>query len=454
MVVVGNGSTGGDLRIACLGVDVDILPTHVGPRRYEMRKLFKTLFGGMSDRGATPELPPASAGEGGIVPAPVSEPGKARSRSKVERFAVIDTETTGFSKHDRVVEIACVTVVGGEIVDEYDTLVQPNRDLGAVHVHGITPEMVQAAPTFDQVLPDIAARIDGAVLAAHNISFDVRMLAQEVERVDGARFAGGDGICTYRMTGTKLSIAAAEAGLGSQEHTALGDARLVAGLLALSPDGGGLPASCATPDEGGGFTLRRPGSPQRGGSLHELALRSDWPDGTTGAEALYLDVLDRTLDDGVLEAWEAAWLADTATAVGISEQGRADLHASYYDKLVERILADGIITDEEASLSEMVAEALNLEPQADTPTMQPGPVQTLAPGVKVCFTGEAAITRAELERMAARAGLEPVPSVTKKCGLLVAADPLSQSGKARTARKYGIPVIGADEFTALANRTR
>ena len=40
------------------------------------------------------------------------------------------------------------------------------------------------------------------------------------------------------------------------------------------------------------------------------------------------------------------------------------------------------------------------------------------------------------------------------CGLLVAADPLSQSGKARTARKYGIPVIGADEFTALANRPR
>ncbi|MDE0217266.1 MAG: hypothetical protein OXN79_11920, partial [bacterium] len=96
----------------------------------------------------------------------------------------------------------------------------------------------------------------------------------------------------------------------------------------------------------------------------------------------------------------------------------------------------------------------NLEPRADTPTTQPKPVQTLEPGVKVCFTGEAAITRAHLEEMAARVGLEPVPSVTKRCGLLVAADPLSQSGKARTARKYGIPVIGADEFIALANGIR
>lgn len=430
------------------------MPTHIGAAEVWDAKTVQDAAWGASDGGATPEPPPESIGEGVVAPAPVSEVVKTRSRSKAERFAVIDTETTGFSKHDRVVEIACVTVVGGEIVDEYDTLVQPNRDLGAVHIHGITPEMVQTAPTFDQVLPDIAARIDGAVLAAHNISFDVRMLAQEVYRVDGAKFAGGDGICTYKMTGTKLSIAAAEAGLGSQEHTALGDARLVAGLLALSPDGGGVPASCATPGEGGGFTLRRPGSPQRGGSLHELALRSDWPDGIAEAEALYLDVLDRTLDDGVLEAWEAAWLADTASAVGISEQGRADLHASYYDRLVERILADGIITDEEASLSQMVADALSLEPQADTPTPQSGPVETLESGVKVCFTGEATITRAELEAMAARAGLEPVSSVTKKCGLLVAADPLSQSGKARTARKYGIPVIGADEFTALANRPR
>ena len=128
-----------------------------------MRKLFKTLIGGASERGATPEPSRESVREGGAAPAPASEAGKARSHSKAERFAVIDTETTGFSKHDRVVEIACVTVVGGEIVDEYDTLVQPHRDLGAVHVHGITPEMVQAAPTFDQVLPDIAERIDGAV---------------------------------------------------------------------------------------------------------------------------------------------------------------------------------------------------------------------------------------------------------------------------------------------------
>ncbi len=434
---------------------VDETPVHYTEPADESAGAFSAgfLFSGTIDDGpeiapAPPPLPPVQQGRPATGAAP-----KQRKRAGLERFAVIDTETTGFSKHDRVVELAVVTVVDGETVDEYDTLIQPNRDPGPVHIHGITPEMLQAAPTFDQVLPDIATRVDGAVLVAHNISFDMRMLSQEVGRVDGASFSAGDGICTYKMTGSKLAVAARDAGLGSQEHTALGDARLVAGLLSLSGAWVGLPASCICASaSAGGYTKRRPGSPPRGGSLHELALRSDWPAGIAEAEALYLDVLDRTLDDGLLEAWEAAWLADTANAVGISEQGRADLHAQYYDRLVERILADGIVTAEEASLSKMVADALSVEPRADTPTGQSELFAELEPGLKVCFTGKAAVGRPELEQMAVRASLEPVPSVTKKCGLLVAADPLTQSGKARTARKHGIPVIGADEFLHLVGK--
>ena len=50
---------------------------------------------------------------------------------------------------------------------------------------------------------------------------------------------------------------------------------------------------------------------------------------------------------------------------------------------------------------------------------------------------------------AAQAGMQPVRSVTKKnCDLLVAADSSSQSGKARKARSYGIPVMSVDEFLA------
>ena len=62
-------------------------------------------------------------------------------------FAVIDVETTGFGKSDRVVEAAVVLLDPNNlnIVDEFETLVNPLRDIGAIHVHGITASMVGEA---------------------------------------------------------------------------------------------------------------------------------------------------------------------------------------------------------------------------------------------------------------------------------------------------------------------
>ena len=120
-------------------------------------------------------------------------------------MAVVDVETMGLSRYDRIVEFACVTVVDGAVVDEYDTLIQADRDTGPVHIHGITPQMLQSAPKFDAVAGDIADRVNGAVLVAHNISFDVRMLTQEVDRLGLGGFDPGQGLCTYRLTGQKLS---------------------------------------------------------------------------------------------------------------------------------------------------------------------------------------------------------------------------------------------------------
>lgn len=47
-------------------------------------------------------------------------------------FVVIDCETTGLGKYDRVLEVAAVTVNSDtlEVVDEYDTLINPQRDVG------------------------------------------------------------------------------------------------------------------------------------------------------------------------------------------------------------------------------------------------------------------------------------------------------------------------------------
>src|ERR1019366_7311967 len=73
-------------------------------------------------------------------------------------FAVVDLETTGFSpQSERVVEVAVVVLdPDGSEVDAFCTLVDPQRDPGPTHVHGITAEMLVGAPTFEGVHPGLA----------------------------------------------------------------------------------------------------------------------------------------------------------------------------------------------------------------------------------------------------------------------------------------------------------
>ena len=148
-------------------------------------------------------------------------------------FVVIDCETTGFGRNDRIVEIAAVTLHAytREVTSEYTTLLNPQGDVGPVDIHGVTPAMVETAPVFEEIAGALAARLDGAVLVAHNLPFDSRMIAQEFERL-GAQFAPGKGICTLQATSENLSVACARYGIELRaHHCALADARATAALM-------------------------------------------------------------------------------------------------------------------------------------------------------------------------------------------------------------------------------
>ena len=80
----------------------------------------------------------------------------------------------------------------------------------------------------------------------------------------------------------------------------------------------------------------------------------------------------------------------------------------------------------------------------------------LPEGAVVCFTGAlewtlggTTITRERARALAEAAGLETVNSVTRKCEVLVVADPHSQSAKARKARELGVRVIAESAFWPL-----
>ena len=372
-------------------------------------------------------------------------------------LAIVDCETTGFGKHDRIVEIAAVLVDehSGEVVDEYDTLVNPQRDTGPVGVHGVTASMVEAAPSFEEVAGVLALRLDGAVLVAHNLSFDTRMLRQEYARLDTA-FEEGEGHCTLRLTSENLQTACNRYGVTLDgHHRALADARATLQLLlcVLDDVSEGIPAAIQAESLLlNPRTLRRDASVgSQQSQMARIVTKARYPT-TNGAVLAYLNMLDWVLDDLVITPTEREHMAVVAADLGIGRTELDAAHVAYVESIIGAAQRDGIITEAERSMIGVVATALGVD-TVDLPEVsQPVESGQLVRGLRVCFTGEAIMDgkkfeRADLEAWAAKAGMQPVSSVTKKgCDLLVTADISSMSGKAKKARDYEKPIMSIQHF--------
>ncbi|HWI43852.1 MAG TPA: DEDD exonuclease domain-containing protein [Nocardioides sp.] len=95
-------------------------------------------------------------------------------------FCVVDLETTGGSPADgdMITEIGAVKVRGGEVLGEFQTLVNPHTSIPAfiAVLTGITNGMVADAPPVEAALPAFLEFAAGTVLVAHNARFDVGFL--------------------------------------------------------------------------------------------------------------------------------------------------------------------------------------------------------------------------------------------------------------------------------------
>ncbi len=95
-------------------------------------------------------------------------------------FCVVDLETTGTGRQAGITEIGAAKVCGGEVVGEFQTLVDPQRPMPAEIsvLTGITPSMLADAPTLAAVLPAFLEFSRGCVMVAHNARFDMGFLAR------------------------------------------------------------------------------------------------------------------------------------------------------------------------------------------------------------------------------------------------------------------------------------
>lgn len=400
-------------------------------------------------------------------------------------IAVIDVETTGLFpyRHDRIIEIAAVVIApSGEIVREFQTLINPQRDIGPTSIHGLTTADILEAPTFADAAGHLLEAIDGCgALAGHNIRFDHSFLVVEFDRL-GAPLPDIPTLCTLRLIGGGDLASCCQyydVPFDGAAHTAIHDARATARLLTKVLSDAPAKAREATRHgaiqwpsvfRGQARPLCRNESKRRQaepptflkkllGRVNDLAPI----EAEDSALIAYVALLDRVLEDRAIDPQEGEALVEMAGRWGITGDQIQRTHHQYLLRLAAAALADGVVTESErrdlahvarlldVDLIEQVLKANLLE--SSSARIKPGLADDTLVGKTVCFTGECIcrldgelITRERAAELATEAGLVAVETVTKTLGVLVVADPLSQSGKAKKARQYGIRILHEPVF--------
>ncbi|MFJ4280089.1 DEDDh family exonuclease [Streptomyces massasporeus] len=301
-------------------------------------------------------------------------------------YAVVDVETTGLARDDRIISAAVYRLdERGEVEDHWYTTVNPERDPGPVWIHGLTSEALEGAPLFPDIAEEFTARLDGRVLVAHNAVFDWQMIAREYARAE-REAPVRQRLCTIALSkelglplpNHKLESLAAHFGVVQQRaHHALDDARVLAEAFRPS-----LRAAAAN-------GVRLP--------LHECRPLTEW--------------------------------TDRPAAPRIGQQAGPGSYGGYRPS------------------SWRPSRKRPACPYPNPGRYEPG--GRLKQGMRVAFSGDTSTERDLLEDRATEAGLHVATSLSRLTSLLVTNDPDSGTSKVVKARQFGTPVVDEAAFGQL-----
>lgn len=395
-------------------------------------------------------------------------------------FAVVDIETTGLmpERNDRVIEIAVVLMDDkARIEQEWTTLVNPRRDVGATHIHGICAGDILDAPEFGDVADQFLGLITGRAVVAHNASFDMRFLHAELNRAGYAISSHPPALCSMKWSGRLVGPAKLQHVCEAlnvkltDAHSAMGDARATAEVLIHLTQMAkhesewindidhsryyGWPALRGKPDV---ETIARNSPKSNQKSWLDSVLSAAWIPGIPEDEASYLLALERALLDRNISISEERQLIDTAKSASLSGNTVARIHRSYLLSAAQEALADDVVTDAEKDDLISIADMLGIKrSEVDIALANAAEDQSqkknqdsfsLTEGDRIVFTGETSKPREVWLAEIISAGLVS-GGINKSTKLVIAADPDSLSGKAVKARDYGIPIVDEKTFARL-----
>ena len=327
-----------------------------------------------------------------------------------ETICVLDVETTNklVRPGERIVEVAMVLIdFEGHLVDTFETIIDPQRDVGPTHLHGLTATDVLGAPTFEDVQGDIARFLARSVLlAAHNVRFDTRFLRHEFTRCSLA-LPTMQTMCTMRAHGNR-SLAAACAAEGIEPegewHSAMCDAMATVELVRCLLDSHGrdrlqtyvssrrpkwmrlpqasgrrLPRATAAarqhrrPEYLDRLLACLPAAPktQRPSEsppsdlpdwVESLSVcADDTPPSPNAAAEIYRTLLAEVLEDRRVDAREADDLLELAADLGLCREQVCEAHSRFLDDLVEVAWADRVLSEAEETDLAAVAHLLGFD---------------------------------------------------------------------------------------------
>ncbi|MDM8160839.1 exonuclease domain-containing protein [Labilibaculum sp. K2S] len=409
------------------------------------------------------------------------------------QFAVISLETTGISPQhgDHLIELAIQTVNwNGELLDSYETLVNPGKDIEGFQIHGITDEMVKNAPSISEIAPDILSRLNGKTLVAHDLDFAIRFLQPALK----GELSDFKGICTLNLS----NLVVPDSGLRrleqlctyydidlSARHTAKADSLATAKLFSILKnlynqqfeiegfvkDFLSVITIEDCPKERNIFIKRKEAkniANIQKTRLYDLLNRLTSNAGDSVPVRQYLNVLDRALADRILSEKEIVSLVELASDYKLSKDQVMEIHEEYLRKLIRIYLLDEILTNSEMEDINLVSELLCILPK-DLKLLieyERTKIQITTPGVQkqlkslkgksVCFSGHLnckingqRIDRELAQQLVKERGLIVKRVVSKNVDYLITAQVDSFSAKGRKNRKaieYHVNVMAEKIF--------
>lgn len=410
-------------------------------------------------------------------------------------YAVIDCETTGLNRtgSDRIAEIAIATFDSNfNLTGKYETLINPEQDLGLTSLHGIDGLMASQAPRFEEVMSSIAYLLHDRIIIGHNVDFDLRFIAHEFAKKKIDILWRGSYLDTLHMAkeaqlvieNNQLSTLCSHFGIPLLDaHSAMADvmatAKLFQSLLEVKySELQALASPLNFPVKQ--LTLSSDVSNWRTRDAVREILNApyDWKnflqrlphsEKELSSESIhaYLNMLHISLLNDRYSYKERENMEQLIVSLSLSPNQVIDLNEEYLFLLLCRHLTNNasVLQSDFSSMKtaieftgiqggrvkELLAETL------ENKHLIPGGLNTfqtlfsLNKGDGLVISGEDFITtKAHLKGQLEDAGFRILPSTTKSgTKALITNDPYSLSKKAVTARRFGIPVLTEKTVTAL-----